>query len=144
MNELLINGIDAYDAWGVRMGDSFIDTLYAPASLKDFIENESRLEHGKQIITHLSSGKSLSRLESRDISLVFTVEGKTPEDFQNKKRAFFAMLYEGSVSLQVPQVGEEVFHLVYSGKSSSFAQLPTMDFCKFAVKFIEPNPNNRK
>ena len=46
MNELLINGENAYTTWGVRMGEGFLDVIGASAPMKDFIENKSRLEHG--------------------------------------------------------------------------------------------------
>ena len=45
MNELLINGENAYTTWGVRMGEGFLDVIGASAPMKDFIENKSRLEH---------------------------------------------------------------------------------------------------
>ena len=47
---LLINGENAYTTWGVRMGEGFLDVIGASASMKDFIENKSRLEHGKRVI----------------------------------------------------------------------------------------------
>ena len=61
--ELLINGKDAWTQWGVNMGDGFIDALDAPLPMKDYIENESRLEHGKRIIT------TDAKVDSRDITL---------------------------------------------------------------------------
>ena len=48
MADLLINGRDAYKTWGVRMGDKFLDVLGASLPMKEFIENKSRLEHGKR------------------------------------------------------------------------------------------------
>ena len=51
MADLLINGRDAFQVWGVRMGDNFLNSLGTPIPMKEFIENKSRLEHGKQIIT---------------------------------------------------------------------------------------------
>ena len=47
MNELLINDENAYTTWGVRMGEGVLDAIGASAPMKDFIENKSRLEHGK-------------------------------------------------------------------------------------------------
>lgn len=37
MNELLINGKDAYTTWGVRMGRGFLDAIGASSPMKDFI-----------------------------------------------------------------------------------------------------------
>lgn len=50
MSELLINNKDAYTIWGVRMGKGFLDVLGASSPMKEFIENKSRLEHGKRVI----------------------------------------------------------------------------------------------
>lgn len=48
--DLFINGKDAWSTWGVRMGDSFLDAIDGFNQMKDYIEDESRLEHGKRII----------------------------------------------------------------------------------------------
>ena len=47
--DLLINGYDAY-AMGITMGSGFIASLRAPASLKDFVENDDPKKDGKQVI----------------------------------------------------------------------------------------------
>lgn len=44
--DLIINGKDALETWGVRMGDGFIDTIDGFNEMKDYIEDESRMEHG--------------------------------------------------------------------------------------------------
>ena len=76
MADLLINGRDAFQVWGVRMGDNFLNSLGTPVPMKEFIENKSRLEHGKQIIT------IAPKLDEREISLAFTIEGNSPSDYQ--------------------------------------------------------------
>lgn len=49
--ELRINGSSTvFQDYGVKMGDDFIDTLTEPLTLKEHIENESRLEHGKRVV----------------------------------------------------------------------------------------------
>lgn len=50
MSDLLINTQDAYTTWGVRIGEGFLDVLGASSPMKEFIENKSRLEHGKRVI----------------------------------------------------------------------------------------------
>lgn len=37
MNELLINGENAYTTWGVRMGEGFLDVIGASSPMKEFI-----------------------------------------------------------------------------------------------------------
>lgn len=133
-NELLINNKDAYATWGVRMGDGFLDAIGASASMKEFIENKSRLEHGKRVIV------SNPKLDEREITLSFTIEGNSPTDYQTKKKAFFDELYKGSVDIQVPANSSEIYHLIYLGKSITYAQSLDRTFGKCSMKFCEPNP----
>ena len=119
MNELLINNKDAYALWGVRMGEGFLDVIGAAVPMKDFIENKSRLEHGKRVII------SNPKVDEREITLSFTIEGNSQSDYQAKKKAF------------------EVYHLIYTGKSVTYAQSLDRTFGKISSKFSEPNPANR-
>ena len=48
-DELRINGKDAYTTWGISMDNNALSELMTPSSNKTFIENESRLEHGKRV-----------------------------------------------------------------------------------------------
>ncbi len=136
--DLIINGVDAYTTWGVSMGDNFIDAIEAPLSVKDYISNESRLEHGKRVITN----PSIIRIASRDISLQFHIFGDSDIDYRVKKKAFEQMLYNGILDIQIPSRGSEIYHLIYLGKQITFAQ--TSSECKLAAKFEEPNPANRE
>ncbi len=137
MNDLLINNKDAYTTWGVRMGDGFLDAIGAAVPMKELIENKSRLEHGKRVIT------SNPKLDEREITLSFTIEGNTKADYQVKKKAFFDELYKCAVDIQIPSNGSEIYHLVYRGKSITYAQSLDMTFGKISSKFEEPNPHNR-
>ena len=91
MDELLINGENAYTTWGVRMGEGFLDVIGASASMKDFIENKSRLEHGKRVIINNP------KVDEREITLSFTIESNSQSDYQAKKKAFFDELYKGEI-----------------------------------------------
>lgn len=134
MVDLLINNKDAYVTWGVRMGDGFLDALGASASMKEFIENKSRLEHGKRVIT------TNPKVDERELSLAFTIEGSTSSNYQEKKKSFFEELYKGAVDIQVPANSSEIYHLIYLGKSITYAQSLERTFGKVSSKFCEPNP----
>lgn len=136
VGELFINDKDAYITWGVNMGDGFLDAISAPISLKSGIENESRKEHGKRVITN-------PYLSSRELTLGFTITGANHADYKAKKNAFYQELYKGKVKIYVPSNGDEVYHLDYLGKNVSFAQNISRTFCKMVLKFEETNPNNR-
>ena len=136
-NELIINNKDAYATWGVRMGDNFLDVLGASSPMKEFIENKSRLEHGKRVIINNP------KVDEREITLSFTIEGNSQSDYQSKKKAFFDELYKGKIDIQVPANSSEIYHLIYLGKSITYAQGLDRTFGKISAKFNEPNPANR-
>lgn len=137
MRDLIINGRDAYVVWGVRMGDKFLDALNAPVPLKDFIENKSRLEDGKRVeVLNV-------KLDERELTLTFTVEGDTPTDYQTKRDSFYSELYKGKIDISITENGSEVYHLVYLGKSITYAQSVDRTFGKISAKFVEVNPADR-
>ena len=135
--DLFINGKDAFSTWGVRMGDGFLDAIDGFNQMKDYIENESRLEHGKRVIT------DNARVDSREITLQFTIEGDSESDYRTKKKAFQTELEKGAVSIKVPVLGSEVYKLVYLGKSVSYGLSFDRRFGKVSSKFEEPNPADR-
>lgn len=119
------------------MGDGFLDAIDGFNQMKDYIENESRLEHGKRIIT------DNARVDSREITLQFTIEGDSESDYRTKKKAFQTELEKGAVSIKVPVLGSEVYKLVYLGKSISYGLSLDRCFGKVSSKFEEPNPTER-
>lgn len=135
MADLLINNKDAYATWSVRMGEDFLDVLGASSPMKEFIENKSRLEHGKRVIINNP------KVDEREITLSFTIEGNSQSDYQAKKKAFFEELYKGAVDIQVPANSNEIYHLIYLGKSVTYAQSLDRTFGKISSKFCEPNPS---
>lgn len=137
MEELILNGKNAFTEWGIKMGDGFLDALGTPAPMKDFIENKSRLEHGKRVIVNNP------KLDERDLTLTFTIQGSSKADYQTKKAAFQNELYKGSMTVQVPANSSEVYRLIYTGKSITYAQSLDRTFGKLSAKFNEPNPTNR-
>lgn len=135
--DLLINGKDAFDTWGVRMGEGFLDAIDGFNEMKDYIENESRMEHGKRMIT------DNARIASREIALQFTIEGSSESDYRAKKKAFQSEMEKGAVIIKVPTLGNEVYKLVYLGKSLSYGMNLGRCFGKVSSKFCEPNPTDR-
>lgn len=135
--DLLINGKDAFSTWGVRMGDGFLDAIDGFNEMKDYIENESRLEHGKRVIT------DNAKVDSREITLQFTIEGSSESDYRAKKKAFQTELEKGAVNIKIPVLGSEVYKLVYLGKSISYGLSLDRCFGKVSSRFEEPNPMDR-
>ena len=48
-DELYINGKDAYITWGISMDSTSLSFLMTPSANKAYLENESRLDHGKRV-----------------------------------------------------------------------------------------------
>lgn len=135
--DLIINRKDALETWGVRMGDGFLDAIDGFNEMKDYIENESRLEHGKRVIT------DNAKVDSREITLQFTIEGSSESDYRTKKKAFQTELEKGTVNIKIPSLGSEVYKLVYLGKSISYGLSLDRRFGRVSSKFCEPNPTDR-
>ena len=134
--DLIINGKDAFQIWGVNMGDGFLENLYSPSPMKEVIENKSRLEHGKRVI--LNNQKK----DERDLTLVFTLMGESQSDYIDKYKAFITEISAGEIAIKVPALGEEVYHVYYL-RSTAFAWSIDRTFSKISIKLCEPNPNNR-
>ena len=119
------------------MGDGFLDALDAPLSMKDYIENESRLENGKHVDT------ANAKISSREITLQFTITGNDENDYRTKKKSFQTELQSGKFTVKVPILGNEVFKLVYTGKSISYGLSLSRRFGRFSTKVSEPDPTDR-
>lgn len=135
--ELFINGKDAWTEWGVSMGDGFVDAIDAFVPMKEYIENDSRLEHGKRVLV------TTPRLASRELTLHFTIKGVSEADFRSKRRAFENELRKGRVTVMVPALNDEVYHLLYLGRNVSYALNRSRTFAAISAKFEEPNPSDR-
>ncbi|MBP3245533.1 MAG: hypothetical protein J6M59_10600 [Bacteroidaceae bacterium] len=135
-NALKINGTNAYTAYGVTMGDQFIENLLLPPSLKERITNESRLTHGVQSIP-------TDKVASRQLSLSFRIHGETPSQCMSRLNAFKGILLAGSeIELSVIPLNK-IFHLLYS-KSSSVVLSADRCVMTLAVVFDENNPNTEE
>lgn len=135
LGDLYINSQDAWSQWKVAMGESFIENLLLPAGNKDFIENESRLENGKRVIT------TNPKVASRDVTLTFNIHGDTTTEYLSNYAAFVAVLQAGAVKIRVPAINM-VFNLIYK-KSTSFNLGRARMDSSLAVKFEEPDPTDR-
>jgi hypothetical protein len=123
---------------GVSPGSGFREALLAPVPLKDFIENDSALENGTQVIIPQNPMK-----KARDLTLEFQVVGSTVVEFNTRKNALFEEFYKGTFVLSELGFTTEVFHLVYLGKSPTYASGPAGRACKVSVGFREYDPTNR-
>lgn len=135
LGDLYINSQDAWGQWKVAMGNGFIENLLVPAGNKDFIENESRLENGKRVIT------TNPKVASRDVTLTFNIHGDTTTEYLSNYAAFVSVLQAGTVKIRVPAINM-VFNLIYKKSTNFNIGRARMD-SSLAVKFEEPDPTDR-
>lgn len=136
--ELFINGKDAWNEWGVTMGNNFFDAIDAPAPKKEYIKNDSRMEDGVRYADFVP------KTASRQFSLHFTIKGVSEADYRKKKNAFIAELEMGTVEMTIPCLDANVvYRLKYLGSGISYGLSRDRKFGTFASKFEEPNPKDR-
>lgn len=131
MSDLKINGKDALREYGIRMGEGFLNEIFSPYPLKEFIENKSRMTHGKRVIHHAP------KMDERDVTLTFNLEGETAADYLAKYQRFRNELAKG---LLIIEVLGSTFRLTYN-KSVTFAMDPDRTFAKISCKFNEAYPS---
>lgn len=136
--ELYINNKDAWTTWGVNIGDGFLDAIDAPLAMKEYIEDESRLENGVKIDT------SNAKVDSREITLGFTITGTSENDYRTKKAAFQTELQAGQFTVKIPAIGAQIYKLIYTGKSISYGLNLDRRFGHFTMKCTEPDPSDRE
>nr|DAG98139.1 MAG TPA: tail protein [Herelleviridae sp.] len=133
--ELFINGEDAYLQWGISMDDTSLSELMTPPANKAFIENESRLQHGKQVLV------ANQKLDQRNLTLQINLTAPTEEQFFARYSSFCKVLATGVLHIQTKYQPGVVYKTIYlsCGQFSQFMR----GIGKFSLKLNEPNPNDR-
>lgn len=135
IGELFINGKDAQTEWGVTLETSGLSALLTPAPTKEFVENKSRLSHGKQVLT------ANPRVDERDVQLTLFITAKDLAAFLTKYGSFVAELQKGSINIRTKYEPTTLYRMIYKS-CVQFSQFNGR-LGKFVLKLNEPNPNNR-
>lgn len=133
--ELFINGKDAYTTWGMSMDNTSLSSLMTPAPMKDYIENKSRVENGKSVIT------TTVKTDERSLTLVVNISAKNEIDFFSKYLSFCEELEKGTLNIETKYQSGVIYKTIYIS-CSQFAQL-LRGIAKFSLKLVEPNPKDR-
>lgn len=120
----------------IRIGKGFKDSLLAPLSLKDPIENDSQIEDGVGYIVN-------THKKARDLTLEFQVVGSTTSDFETQKNNLFTEFYKGTFVISGLGFTSQVFHLVYLGKTPTYSSGLSNTACRVSALFKEYDPTNR-
>ncbi|MFV0536841.1 MAG: hypothetical protein ACK5M3_05635 [Dysgonomonas sp.] len=133
-DELYINGKDAWLTWGVYLEDGSEEKLLLPPPNKEYIENKSRSQPGKQIILRNPQP------DERDVQVVFCISARDRKDYMRKYRLFVNALKNGLIAFKVTSI-----YTVFQFTTTSFTNLSFFNrLGKLSVKFNEPNPSNRQ
>ena len=133
--ELFINGKDAYTEWGISMDASSLSALMTPAPNKELIENKSRLEHGKRVIT------SNPKKDERDLTLTINLTARNEVQFFDRYASFCEELETGVLNISTCYQPGIVYKTIYLS-CSQFTQF-VRGIANFSLKLNEPNPKDR-
>lgn len=134
--KLIINGENADEKWGISLGESSLSELMTPPANKAFIENESRLQHGKQILV------ANPKVEARNLTLQLNLTAATKSAFFDKYNLFCKeVLATGVLNIETGYQEGVVYKTIYVS-CSQFSQF-MQGIAKFSLKLIEPDPSDR-
>ena len=133
--ELFINDKDAYTTWGISMDTSSLSSLMTPAPNKELIENSSRLEHGKRVIS------SNAKVDARDVTLTINLTAKNEQQFFDRYLSFCRELETGVLNIKTSFQPNVVYKMIYLS-CSQFTQF-MRGIASFSLKLNEPNPKDR-
>lgn len=144
-NQAFIKLVDEDDTAYTDLGDYGItlirgwrEALLTPASVKEFVTNDSRLENGVSVI----ASPKYVKLNKRDVSISFFLEGSSEEDYLEKLEKFLDKIaYSGQFCLKVPCM-KRVFKLVYS-QCSKYGDYG-LKRSNFTLKLTEYDPTDRE
>lgn len=133
--DLIINGLNARETWGIITTVNTFSQLMQPAPVKDYPVNQSRLENGARY--DISNPK----VAERSINLELQMIAPDEETFIERYNAFGTMLSNGLLDISSTHQPEVVYHCIYR----SCAQYTQFRFgiATISLKLTEPNPADR-
>lgn len=136
VGQLTINGKDAFTTWGISLSNTALSALMTPVPNKDYVENESRLEHGKRILN------VNPKMSDRTVTIFFNLIASDEVDFFRKYGKFCTdVLQTGEVEIKTSFQPTVVYRMKYIS-CNQFTQF-MRGIAKFSLKLVEPNPDNR-
>lgn len=134
--ELFINGLDAYEKWGVSLSDTALSALMTPSPQKKFISSKSRLKDGKSIVVNNP------KVDERSVSIaIHLIARNEAEFFSNYEKFCNDVLAKGYLTIETKFQQGVIYKMEYES-CSQFSQF-MRGIAKFTLKMTEPNPNNR-
>lgn len=136
INDIKINGIDAFTEWGINLEDGAISALMNPSPMKEFIVSKNRVSHGSRYVT------CNAKFDERELTIPFHLIAKSREEFFTKYNKFCnEVLGKGTFELTSRFIPGAVFRLIYI-TCNQFRQFDGR-LAVFSLKVKEPDPTNR-
>ena len=130
--------IDTFIQWGVSLSETALSALMAPAPNKAPIENKSRREHGKSVLTE----STLVKKDERELSLEMHITANSINNFWSKYDHFCDNVLDyGFLELINGHRPTKVFRLTYENCTQFSEFMEHM--AKFSLRVNEPNPKDR-
>lgn len=128
-----INDVDVAN-YGATFIRGWYEALLTPAPTKQYISNNSRLEHGIRVVANEQNTK----LDKREVQLQVMIEGATQAAYLQHYESFLDAITKGLFSLRVPALNNRTYKLVYTSctKYGNYGLKKGI----FTLKFTEPNP----
>lgn len=127
---------DIFSMYGVSFFKGSYLKLLNTSKAKEYVKNESRLEHGTR---YLASPQYAKRGE-KEISLDILLEADSMTDFVSKYESFTDRISSGLFFLKIPTY-HRIYKLVYSDITTK--QEFRGGKATFTLRLIEPNPKDR-
>lgn len=133
--ELIINGHDAFEQWGISFTSSSLSALMTPAPKKAFISNKSRNSDGKRVVA------VNPRQDERQLTLEFNLTAHDEHEFFNRYEQFCHQLDTGMLFISTKYQPGVVYKTEYES-CTQFTQF-VRQMARFSLKLTEPNPKDR-
>lgn len=127
---------DMYTTYGVSFVKGSYLQLLKIGSVKAYVSNESRLQHGIRMLAL----PKYSKLSSKNVSVTIFLEASSRTEYLNRIEALTGKLSQGLFCLKIPSV-HRVFRLVYT--DLKVKQEYRNNRATFTLEMIEPNPDDR-
>ena len=128
--------VDIFTEYGVSFLKGSYLTLLKKSPSKSYVENDSRLSHGVQIVAK----PAYAKYAKRTLALTFLLEANSAAQFSSRFEAFQDKLLQGMFFLKIPSKNR-IFKLVYNDIK------PKQEYrgnrAIFTLELTEPNPQDR-
>lgn len=136
IGDLFINGVDAYERYGISLEPSGVSELMTPPSMKEVIENKSRLQHGVRTLN------VNPRIEAREITVPMHINARDTDSFLKKYALFCDEVLSIGQMVISTRYQQGVYYKFIYVSCSQFSEF-MLSYAAFSLKMREPDPTDR-